>query len=184
MTACACGWTANSLIDHWTTASPNVLTKDVNVPAGSHVVRVEYFEGVGLASINFNVDRVTSFPDWKGEYFANQFLSGAPAFTRNDVAVSFDWGSNAPAPGIPPANFSVRWTRTVNFAGGSYRFTTRVTGGVALFIDGNLVINQWAQNNNATFSRGSDLELLARTRLRFVTSALPLLLRSGSPINR
>ena len=162
------------LIDHWTTASPNLLTQDVNVPAGSHVVRVEYYEGVGLAFINFNIDRVTSFPDWKGEYFNNQFLSGAPTFTRNDAAVSFDWGSNAPAPGIPPANFSVRWTRAVNFAGGNYRFTTRVTGGVALFIDGNLIINQWAQNNNATFTQDQNLTSGTHTfEIRYFSAAVP-----------
>jgi hypothetical protein len=162
------------LIDHWTTASPNVLTRDVNVPAGSHVVRVEYFEGVGLAFINFNIDRITSFPDWRGDYFNNQFLSGAPAFSRNDVAVSFDWGSASPAPGVPPANFSVRWTRTVNFAAGSYRFTTRVTGGVALFIDGNLIINQWAQNNNATFSVDQTLTSGTHTfEVRYFSAATP-----------
>jgi hypothetical protein len=140
------------LIDEWHAATPNTYVKDINVQAGQHVVRVEYFEGVGTASINFNFDRQTSFPDWKGDYFNNQFLSGSPTFTRNDVAVSFDWSSTAPAPGVPNSNFSVRWTRTVEFAPGSYRFTLRVNGGTNLIIDGNLVISQWNNNINGTFT--------------------------------
>ena len=63
-----------------TPATPNTYIKDINVPAGQHVVRVEYYEGVGTASINFNFDKITSYPDWKGDYFNNQFLSGSPAY--------------------------------------------------------------------------------------------------------
>ncbi len=140
------------IIDEWHAATPNTYLQDINVPAGQHVVRVEYFEGVGTASINFGFDRVTSFPDWKGDYFNNQFLSGSPTFTRNDVAVSFDWSSTAPAPGVPNQNFSVRWTRNVQFSPGNYRFTIRVNGGANLLIDGNLIIGQWNNNVNGTFT--------------------------------
>lgn len=168
-------WLDNQIIiDEWHTATPNAYIKDVNVAAGSHVVRVEYYEGVGVSFINFNVDKITSYPDWKGEYFNNQFLGGAPAYTRNDVAVSVDWGQNPPAPGIPTSNFSVRWTRTVNFAAGTYRFSTRVTGGVALFVDGNLIINQWIQNANATFSQDQALTAGTHTfELRYFSAASP-----------
>lgn len=162
------------VIDEWHTATPNAYIKDINVAAGSHTVRVEYYEGVGVAFINFSVDKITSYPDWKGEYFNNQFLGGAPVYTRNDVAVSFDWGNNAPAPGVPPGNFSVRWTRTVNFPAGSYRFTTRVNGGVALFIDGNLIINQWVQNFNGNFSADQTLSAGTHTfELRYFSAATP-----------
>jgi hypothetical protein len=146
-------WLDSTLvIDAWGPATPNTYLKDINVTAGQHVVRVEYYEGVGTAFINFSFDRVTSFPDWRGDYFNNQFLSGSPTFTRNDVAVSFDWSTTAPAPGVPNSNFSVRWTRSVEFAPGNYRFTIRVNGGANLMIDGNLIIGQWNNNVNGTFT--------------------------------
>ena len=145
------------VIDEWHSASPTTYIKDINVSAGAHVVRVEYFEGVGTALINFNIDKITSYPDWKGEYFANQFLTEPPAYTRNDVAVSFDWGSNAPAPGVPSDNFSARWTRTVNFGGGNTRFTLRVNGGVNFYIDGSLLISQWYPATNATYTADFNL---------------------------
>jgi hypothetical protein len=52
-----------------------------------------------------------------GEYFANPDLSGAPAFTRRDVRIDFDWGTllpvggsnSAPMRAFPRDNFSVRW---------------------------------------------------------------------------
>jgi hypothetical protein len=151
-------WLDNQIIiDEWHPATPTVYTKDWNVAAGSHVVRVEYFEGVGVALIDFSVSPVTSFPDWKGEYFNNPFLSGSPTYTRNDVAVSFDWGYNSPAPNVPATNFSARWTRVVNLTPGAYNFTLRVNGGVDFLIDGNLVIGKWQPNINATFSQQWDL---------------------------
>ncbi len=143
---------SNLIIDAWGPATPSTYLQDINVPAGQHVVRVEYYEGVGTAFINFNIDRVTSFPDWRGDYYNNQFLSGSPTFTRNDVAVAYDWSTTAPAPGVPNRNFSVKWTRSVELAPGAYRFMLRVNGGTNLLIDGNLVIGQWNNNINGTFT--------------------------------
>ena len=53
---------------------------------------------------------------------------------------------------MPNRNFSVRWTRSVEFTPGSYRFTLRVNGGANLLIDGNLIISQWNNNINGTFT--------------------------------
>ena len=60
--------------------------------------------------------------DWRGEYYNNPHLDGAPILVRNDVSVNFDWGSGSPGPGIPADNFSARWSRSVNFPAGTYRF--------------------------------------------------------------
>ena len=171
------------IINEWHAATPNTYIQDINVPAGQHVIRVEYYEGVGIAQINFGFDRVTSFPDWKGDYYNNQFLSGSPTFTRNDVAVSFDWSTTAPAPGVPNSNFSVRWTRNVEFTPGNYRFTMRVNGGANLLIDGNLIIGQWNNNVNGTFTADYTLTP-ARIRLRSITTTSAATPTSGSRINR
>lgn len=84
---------------------------------------------------------------WKGEYFANRVLSGTPAMVRDDGAagLSFNWATASPgsACGIGTDNFSARWTRTVNFAAGTYRFKTRTDDGVRLYIDDVLRIDKW-----------------------------------------
>ncbi|HOT91755.1 MAG TPA: PA14 domain-containing protein [Anaerolineae bacterium] len=88
----------------------------------------------------------TPTPDitaWRGEYFANVNLSGSPALVRNDAVIDFDWGNNAPANGIPADNFSVRWTRSLAFEGGTYSFSITVDDGARFYVDGNLVVDQW-----------------------------------------
>jgi glucose/arabinose dehydrogenase len=86
---------------------------------------------------------VAATPDWLGEYFSNTTLSGSPTLTRNDAEINFDWGSGAPDPSLPTNNFSVRWTRSIAFAEGRYRFTTTTDDGVRLYVDEVLVIDKW-----------------------------------------
>ena len=81
---------------------------------------------------------------WRGEYYNDENLTGAPAAVRDDAAVDFDWGHDSPLPGVIGANgFSVRWTRNIYFTGSVWRFTTTTDDGVRLWVDGDLVIDQW-----------------------------------------
>lgn len=89
--------------------------------------------------------------DWRGEYYNNRHLSGAPALVRNDVAVSFNWGYGAPAAGLPADNFSARWTRSLNLPAGLYRIALNVDDGTRLWIDGRLVIDQWRDSSPTTY---------------------------------
>lgn len=90
--------------------------------------------------------------DWRGEYFNNKDLQGAPVLVRNDVSLSFDWGLGSPAPNIPNDNFSVRWSRNANFSAGTYRFYARVDDGVRLWVDGSLLINAWKEQSPTTYA--------------------------------
>lgn len=88
--------------------------------------------------------------DWRGEYYNNPNLSGAPALVRNDVAVSFNWGAGAPVAGLPADNFSARWTRSLSFPAGLYRFALTIDDGVRVWVDNNLVIDQWRDSSPTT----------------------------------
>lgn len=81
--------------------------------------------------------------EWKGEYFNNRSLTGAAVLVRNDSTVDFNWGSAAPAAGLPADNFSVRWTRTLRFDTGDYRFYAASDDGVRIWLDDWLVADQW-----------------------------------------
>ena len=50
---------------------------------------------------------------FRGEYFNNTEFSGAPAATRVDSQISFDWNSAAPVKGLDQSAFAVRWTGSV-----------------------------------------------------------------------
>jgi len=81
--------------------------------------------------------------EWKGEYFSNPQLSGSPALVRNDSAIDSNWGDKAPGPGLPENGFSVRWTRSMSFAQGDYRFYATADDGIRVWLDDWLVIDQW-----------------------------------------
>ncbi len=148
-------WIDNALIiDEWHIAGPNVYTRDVNLAAGSHALRVEYYEATGDALIQLKIEQTPQFyPDWKGEYFNNRSLSGAPVLTRDDVAVSFDWGTGSPADNLPADGFSVRWTRTATFDGQTYNFSLRSDDGMRFYVDGSLVIDEWHDSDSQLHTR-------------------------------
>jgi LysM repeat protein len=92
------------------------------------------------------------YSQWKGEYFNNPNLAGAPSVVRNDQAIAFNWGLGWPSPKISADNFSVRWTRTVYLNEGTYRFTVNVDDGARLFVDNILVIDQWQSYTGQTYT--------------------------------
>lgn len=80
---------------------------------------------------------------WQGQYWNNRSLAGNPQLTRKDQAVNFVWGRGGPGGGIYHDNFSARWTRTVAFKAGYYRFHLWADDGVRMWLDGHLLIDKW-----------------------------------------
>ncbi len=144
------------LIDAWADGSVRTVTADRTMTAGQHDVRVEMYERSGDATIAFWREVVESYPDWKGEYYNNRDLAGSPVLVRNDKSVDFNWGTGAPASGLPADNFSVRWTRNVDLSAGLYRFTVQVDDGVRLWVDGKLLIDRW-HDGTATYTADVNL---------------------------
>jgi uncharacterized protein YraI len=97
----------------------------------------------------------TSLPflGWKGEYFNNRDLRGAPVLVRDDPDVNFRWpAGTVPGANVPGTNFSVRWTRTVTFAAGDYQFFLQVDDGARLFWDGQMLIDTWRDQPPTTYN--------------------------------
>ena len=49
----------------------------------------------------------------KAEYFATAAVKGAPALTRVDKQIDFDWNAAKPVPQVPAESFAVRWSGTI-----------------------------------------------------------------------
>lgn len=102
-----------------------------------------------------------SFPDWKGEYFNDVNLQGPPLMVRNDPRIDFAWNLDSPDPRVPADNFSVRWTRSVNFPAGNWAFFARTSDGVRVWVDDILVINEWRDTEGYPTYTGKLFDLSA-----------------------
>ena len=131
------------VIDKWSGQNWAEHMVEMPLETGLHFIRVEYYEEVGGARVKFWWGRADYFPHWKGEYWSNPTLSGAPVVTRDDLELNFNWGLGSPAAGVPSDNFSARWTRNLIFAAGTYRFYTNTSDGVRLWVNDVLLIDQW-----------------------------------------
>jgi hypothetical protein len=137
-------WVGGTLVvDDWRDRQAGWRSVDHYVPGGNQTVRVEYYEHTGSAVVEAAWERVSGGAVWRAEYFDNRELSGSPDLVRYDPAVDFDWGYDRPADGLPADNFSVRWTRTLGFTSGTYRFYASCDDGVRIFVDGGLVVDAW-----------------------------------------
>jgi len=101
---------------------------------------------------------------WKAEYFSNTGLTGTPASTVDEGTgvVDHSWGSGGPS-GLPSDNFSARFTRTVMFAAGRYRFTIVTDDGSRLWVDNQLKIDAWWDQAPTTYTVDVDLTAGAHT---------------------
>jgi hypothetical protein len=89
---------------------------------------------------------------WRGFYFTNMDLSGNPSLTRQDPQINFNWGTGSPASNIPSDHFSVRWVRNVFFQSGTYNFNVFSDDGVRVWLDDQLIIDQWHDSTNVTYT--------------------------------
>ncbi len=137
------------LIDDWRDGGPGEQTANLGLTQGKHTLRVEFYEHLGTAQARLWWEKVTNptYPDWKGEYWSNANLSGDPALVRNDEAINFQWKGGRASVGLPEDGFSARWSRSVDFEAGVYRFYAQADDGVRLHVSGNLVLDEWHVSN-------------------------------------
>ena len=114
-----------------------------------------------IAASDFDTSYHANFVEvdpFKAEFFNNRTLSGVPVLTRDDLSISYEWLDSAPATGVNDNNFSVRWSKTQQFAAGKYKFTTSTDDGVRLYVDGNLVIDKWQDQGLTPYQAIVDLQ--------------------------
>lgn len=146
------------VVDKWIDQAPTTYTVSRSMSAGDHSIRLEYYERTGNAKIQFSWVRTDYTPGyWHGEFYGNIFLTGAPLFVRDDPILDFNWLTNSPGDPVGADNFSVRWTRTVNFAAGNYTFYATHDDGMRVWVDDVLIIDKWFAQAEATHSASRSL---------------------------
>jgi beta-glucosidase len=120
--------------------------------------KVTYAEGVGLvgpATEPVPGEFLYTSADKKeqgltAEYYSNKNFSGTPAISRTDAQVNFAWSSFGVNPNMVH-NFSVRWTGVlVPPTTGDYLIGFTGEDGYRVWLDGQLVAEDWTQHRPAT----------------------------------
>ncbi|HVR44504.1 MAG TPA: PQQ-dependent sugar dehydrogenase [Thermoanaerobaculia bacterium] len=140
---------------------PNVTSREwtfggestVHGPAASHTfpapgvypirLSVESDAGDSVAGAPILIGR-TKGSGLRGDYFIGESLEGKPSLTRVDPRLDLDWDLGSPHPSLPADWFTVRWTGTLQaLVTGEHRFHASSDDGIRVWIDGELIINDW-----------------------------------------
>lgn len=137
----------------WRVMSNEVKRGYLGLPARAVVTDTQW-PGLTIADISDPPASVTTGTGLYGEYFDNSNLTNRKA-TRTDATVNFNWETGSPHPQIGADTFSVRWTGWVHApVTGVYTFYTTSDDGVRLWVNNQLLINNWT-NHGVTENNGS-----------------------------
>ena len=134
------------VIDEWRDEGVREVTASLWMSAGSHSLKVEYYDRRHQAQASLWWEPLRQYAGWRALYWTNPDLRGNPVLIRDDPNVIFDWGLGGPGGKAPVDNFSARWTRVLNMEEGTYRFSVFVDDGVRMWVDGQQIIDAWADH--------------------------------------
>ena len=148
---------------------PFLLTKSATVSAAAFVAGAV---PSGVTSESYlNSSSIGNGTGLRGQYYANT-MSGAflasgfnatPTLTRTDPTINFNWNNTPPSQAIGLTTYCVRWTGTVEPQfDETYTFSTTTDDGVLLWVNGQLLVNEWVDQGPTTWS--GSIPLLAQQR--------------------
>ncbi len=149
--------------------APFVLTTSANVQA---MAVKPGFVNSGIASATFlNSSAIGTGTGLRGSYWSNTTpatftspgFSVPPSLVRTDAVVNFNWGNGSPDPSISTDHFIARWTGAVQPQfNETYTFYTTTDDGVRLWVNGQLIIDEWVDQGPTEWS--GSINLVAQQR--------------------
>lgn len=96
---------------------------------------------------------IGGIPGLTATYFSGTTLSSF-ALSRVDSTINFNWGSGSPNASMPKDRFSALWTgQLLTPKSDTYTIYSRSDDGVRVYIDNNLIINNWRDHAATENSR-------------------------------
>jgi beta-glucosidase len=121
----------------------------------------------GTSPFAYLDDRQQSVRGLKGEYFDNDGFRGDPAQVRTDAHVDFTWDAHGPFPDRVVPAFSVRWSGFfVPMQDGEHVLRARSDDAMRVYLDSQLVINDWQDHAPRTVTETQTLKAGRRYAIR------------------
>ncbi len=162
-------WIDNELVlDEWHGTSNRTYTVGRNL-AGNHLLRIDYYEASGLASLRLLTEFVTAFPEWEAAYFNGVNLLGTPVFTQLEARsvnpLEYNWLAASPLPArLGVDNWSARWVGTFRFDFSTYVFRAVADDGVRVYINDQIILDHWRDGykdvSNRFYSVGAGIHTI------------------------
>ncbi|MFN2469689.1 MAG: PA14 domain-containing protein [Gaiellaceae bacterium] len=189
-------WVDNQLlVNNWTDHATREDSGTIALTAGQKVdVRLEFYErgAAAVARLLWSspiqpkqvVPQARLYPVPAGTglpaTYYDELNFTSEKLTRTDPTVNFGWGWGSPAPAIGSDTFSVRWAGQVEApTTETYRFYTVSDDGVRLWVDNQLLVNNWT--DHATTENSGAIVLTAGQK---VDVRLEFYERSGAAVAR
>ncbi len=166
--------------DNYDTGEPLLRRLDLDYPQYAQAKQNnQYLLGHSLLIAPVSQDGMAAVPaSWLtttqgqagllAQYFSNADLIGSPVLTRIDRSVDFNWGTGSPGPAVPTDYFSARWTGQISVPAniGNVALAAVSDDGVRVWIDDQLVIDNWGPNDSVTTEAATLLAAGQTNRLR------------------
>ncbi len=123
----------------------------------NYLADISYVYGASTSNV---LQASTEINTFSGQYYNGMTLSDLKVSGVTTSAINYDWGMNAPYKALDRDAFSARWLGLFDFAtNDTYKFSATYDGGLRLYVDGELVINDWKSGPKRTSTK--DLFLTA-----------------------
>jgi uncharacterized repeat protein (TIGR03806 family) len=152
------------------TANSTLYTGPFNLTSGALVQAIAIAPGAvnsAVAGASFvNTAAAGNGIGLTGAYYTNHTsaspFTGPPVLVQTNATINFNWGTTGPSPLVGATNFTVLWTGSVQPQfNETYNFYTTADDGVRLYVNGQLLINDWTDKTNAT-SKTNSIALAAQ----------------------
>ena len=163
-----CLWVdGHKVIDEWHDQGYTEYQVEMDLDGGKHRLRLEWYENAGGAHVSFRMEKVQepSYPSdrWERlwyEYMGNgnfgNFLGSGP--DQPKINFDDDWGDGVVAHGKSDMIGFVS-SRTIEIKeSGTYRFTVGSDDGVRLYVDDELLIDEWHDQGYTQYQAEKFLE--------------------------
>jgi hypothetical protein len=102
---------------------------------------------------------------WDAQFFQGLDTVNGPGIMKvpgfaSVVAFNY-WPTGSPTPGVPATNWSMLLTRSTYLSAGDYIFWATADDGALLWVDGDMVINNWSNSPSQTASGTTHTTLVA-----------------------